>query len=195
MVELLGFLGGGIGMFYGLPQARRVRTLGHGRGVSLVAWLLMLVVSACWTGYGIRTGAPSVIVTNTIAGVINGSVVVALVPRESRPMLWMPLLAVVVVLLSQVLPEAVLSTLLIALVFSGLPQLRESWESRRAHRPSAVSMQSLYVALVSLVCWGAYAVIEHLGVMMITTTLATLLNGTVLLLERTGTRTVPAQAS
>ena len=43
-VELLGFLAGGIGMFYGLPQARSIRAAGHGDGVSLAGWVLMLPI-------------------------------------------------------------------------------------------------------------------------------------------------------
>ena len=37
--EVVGFIAGGIGIFFGLPQALRVRKLGHGRGVSLVPGL------------------------------------------------------------------------------------------------------------------------------------------------------------
>ena len=38
--ELVGFIAGALGMFFGLPQALRVRRLGHGRGVSLISWSL-----------------------------------------------------------------------------------------------------------------------------------------------------------
>jgi uncharacterized protein with PQ loop repeat len=41
--EVVGFIAGALGMFFGLPQALRVRRLGHGRGVSLISWLQELL--------------------------------------------------------------------------------------------------------------------------------------------------------
>jgi len=46
--EVVGFIAGGIGIFFGLPQALRVRKLGHGRGVSLISWTLQFAVAASW---------------------------------------------------------------------------------------------------------------------------------------------------
>ena len=50
--EVVGFIAGGIGIFFGLPQALRVRKLGHGRGVSLISWTLQFAVAASWATYG-----------------------------------------------------------------------------------------------------------------------------------------------
>lgn len=182
-VELLGFLAGGIGMLFGLPQARHVRAVGHGRGVSLTAWMLMFAVSASWAAYGLRVGAASIIVTNIIAGLINGSVVVVLVGHGRRPFLWLPLFAGVVVAAVLLLPQTVVSAALVALVFAQVPQVFESVRSLRAGRATAVSLDAMFVGQVSLVCWGAYALVSHTSLMILTTALALLMNLTITVLE------------
>ena len=161
----------------------------HQRG-----WLSLILCLATGLCLAQTTRAPSVTLTNFVSGIINGSVVIALVARERRPLLWLPLFALAIVSAVLFLPEAILSVLLVALVFSALPQVRESWESRRQRRASAVSRPSLYVAIVSLSCWGAYAVVEQRALMMLTSSLALLLNGSVLVLELTGERTVSEAA-
>ncbi len=182
-VELLGFLAGGIGMFFGLPQARHVRAVGHGEGVSLTAWMLMFAVSSAWAAYGVRLGAPSVLLTNIIAGSINGSVVLALVGRGRRPLVWLPLFAAVVAASVLLLPTPVVSAALVALVFAQLPQVLESVRSLRDGRASAVSMQAMVVGLVSLLCWGTYALISHTRLMIVTTALALAMNLSIMALE------------
>lgn len=182
-VELLGFIGGGIGMFFGLPQARRIRAVGHGEGVSLTGWVLMFAVSASWASYGVSIGSPSVIITNTIAGMVNGSVVIALVGYERRPLLWLPVFAAAVLGFVLVMPEAVVSALLIALVFAQTPQILESFRSVREGRVSVVSLNAMLVSIVSLLCWGGYAILSERHLMMVTTSLALAVNLSITALE------------
>jgi hypothetical protein len=87
--ELLGFIGGGIGMFYGLPQALRIRRLGHGIGVSLNTWLLTFGVSTSWAAWGFGANSPSALIMNICGALVNGSVVVAIMPSTRRAIIYL----------------------------------------------------------------------------------------------------------
>lgn len=191
-VEILGFLGGGIGMFLGLPQARHVRAVGHGEGVSLATWTLMFIVMVSWTSYGWRIEAPSVYLTNMVAATINGSVVLALL---GRPRITVPALlagAAGLIAMVQVLPEAVVTTVLVALMFGQVPQIIASYRNMRERRHSAVSMTTLQVGLASLACWEAYAFLTQTHLMMITTSLGLVMNLSVMGMETIARRPQPA---
>ena len=82
--ELLGFIAGGLGMFFGLPQALRVRKLGHGRGVSLISWMLQFGVATSWAAYGFDIDSPSVLLTNVGAGLVNASVIFAIIRNNVK---------------------------------------------------------------------------------------------------------------
>ena len=182
-VELLGFLAGGIGMFYGLPQARSIRAAGHGDGVSLAGWVLMFAVSASWMSYGVSIGAPSVIFTNTFAGIVNASVVIALVGHERRPLLWLPAFAAGILVFVLVMPDFVVSAVLIALVFAQAPQILESYRSVRDGRDTVVSLNAMLVSILSLLCWGGYAILSERHLMIWTTSLALAVNLSITVLE------------
>jgi len=182
-VELLGFIGGGIGMFFGLPQARRVRAVGHGDGVSLMAWVLMFAVNASWASYGLRIGSPSVLLTNIVAAVVNGSVVLALVGHQRKPLVWLPAFALGLLAFVTWMPQPIVSFVLVVLVFAQAPQLLESLRSMREGRASVVSLSSLQVSTVSLLCWGAYALLTHTSLMILTTSLALSMNLAIIVLE------------
>ena len=74
--ELVGFIAGSLGIFFGVPQALRVRRLGHGRGVSLFSWLLQFGVATSWAAYGFDVDSRSLLIMNIGAGVINASVII-----------------------------------------------------------------------------------------------------------------------
>lgn len=194
-VELLGFLAGGIGMFYGLPQARSIRAAGHGEGVSLAGWVLMFAVSASWASYGVSIGAPSVIITNTIAGLVNASVVIALVGHERRPLLWLPAFAAGVLVFVLVMPAAVVSALLISLVFAQAPQILESYRSVREGRATVVSLNAMLVSILSLLCWGGYALLSDRPLMILTTALALAVSLSITALELLARREQAATAA
>lgn len=170
--ELLGFLGGMTGMLVALPQVRRIRNLGHGRGVSLPTWVLTLTVTAAWLGWGLRVGSPSAIASNLIATVLNGAVLAALRQRGRRGLLELVGLAIAVTGAALLLPMPVLSVLLIGLTVSRLPQVRHSWTHRHSAHESAVSMGSLALSVFSLLCWEAYAVLEERHLVNVTSTIS-----------------------
>lgn len=182
-VELLGFIGGGIGMFFGLPQARRVRAAGHADGVSLMAWVLMFAVNASWASYGLRIESPSVLLTNIVAAVVNGSVVVAVTGHGRKPLLWLPAFALSVLAFVTWMPQPIVSVALVVLVFAQAPQLLESFRSMREGRASVVSLSAMQVSTVSLLCWEGYALLTDTRLMILTTSLALSMNFAIIALE------------
>ena len=168
----------------GLPQARRVRALGHSRGVSLVTWLMMTGSSAAWLGYGIRTESPSLIASTVATGFINGSVALAVAGHSTRLVTQMAVVSVGFVAVAALLPLWVVSPMLFAFTFSRVPQVMRSWKSRRtgAH-DSAVSMGSIALGLGCLLCWEVYSILLASPTLIGTTTIALVTNLTVAWLE------------
>ena len=175
LAEVIGFLAGTLGMFNALPQVRLVRALGHGEGVSVTAWMLTFIVNACWAGYGIRFGSPSIILTNTIAGILAASVLVALLGMTARVILGLSAATAVFVAAALMLPDQLITSLLIALTFSRLPQVWESYRSWLQAKPTAVSFGSLMMTLFSLIGWAAFSVLQQNRMMMTTTGIAMVL--------------------
>jgi uncharacterized protein with PQ loop repeat len=170
--ELLGFIGGGIGMFYGLPQALRIRRLGHGIGVSLNTWLLTFGVSTSWAAWGFGANSPSALIMNICGALVNGSVVVAIMPSTRRAIIYLLAITAVLWFLILTLPDAIVSALLIALVFCLVPQVLESFRSLRNGTTSAVSIRALAVALLSNIFWIAYAFVREIHLVFLTSGIA-----------------------
>lgn len=186
--EALGFIGGMTGMVVALPQVRRIRSLGHGRGVSLPTWVLTLSVTAAWLGWGLRVGSPSAIVSNLIATMLNAAVLAALRQRGRRGSVEVLVLAVAVTGAALLLPMAVLTVLLVGLTVSRVPQVRHSWLHRHSPHESAVSMGSLIVSVFSLLCWEAYAVLEQRHLVNLTSSISLILIIAIAWIESTAPR-------
>ncbi len=170
--ELLGFIGGGIGMFYGLPQALRIRRLGHGIGVSLNTWLLTFGVSTSWAAWGFGANSPSALIMNICGALVNGSVVLAIMPSTRRAIIYLLAITAVLWFLILTLPDAIVSALLIALVFCLAPQVLESFRSLRKGTTSAVSIRALALALLSNIFWIAYAFVREIHLVFLTSGIA-----------------------
>jgi uncharacterized protein with PQ loop repeat len=170
--ELLGFIGGGIGVFYGLPQALRIRRLGHGIGVSLNTWLLTFGVSTSWAAWGFGVDSPSALIMNIGGALVNGSVVVAIMPSLRKAIL--PLLSITVVLwfLVLTLPDPIVSVLLTALVFFLAPQVITSFRSLQNGTISVVSMKALTVSMMSNIFWIAYGFVTKTYLIFLTSGIA-----------------------
>ena len=190
--EFVGFAAGTLGMVQAYPQVRRVRSLGHGLGVSLAMWVLTIVVNAVWCGYGIRTGSPSVTITNIVAAALSGSVVVQLTGSGARTWLQLTVFASVITALAMVLPMGIVSSILVALTASRVPQLLQSYRNFRAGMSSAVSLGSLTVAVLSLLGWSVFAVLESRGLMIITASIGLAINIGIVALELAARRGAPA---
>lgn len=170
--ELLGFIGGGIGMFYGVPQALRIRRLGHVTGVSLPTWLLTFGVSTSWAAWGFGAHSPSALIMNIGGALVNGSVVVAIMPSLRKAIL--PLISITVVLwfLVLTLPDAIVSVLLTALVFFLAPQVVTSFRTLRDGTISVVSMKALTVSMASNIFWISYGFATKTYLILLTSGIA-----------------------
>jgi uncharacterized protein with PQ loop repeat len=157
-IEIFGFIGGALGIFFGLPQALRIRRLGHGRGLSLISWLLQLGVATSWATYGFDKNSPSLLATNMAAALINASVVWVILQNRLRSILTITTLVVGVAGLVLTLPESIASVLLISLVFAQSPQVFKSFKNIEIGKESAVSVVAMSVSALSGIFWIIYAV-------------------------------------
>ncbi len=181
--ELLGFIGGGIGMFYGLPQALRIRRLGHGVGVSLSSWLLTFSVSMSWAAWGFGVNSPSALIMNICGALVNGSVVLTIMPSMRKAILYLLTITAALWFLILTLPDPIVSAILIALVFCLVPQVLESLRSLKNGTTSAVSIKALTVALLSNIFWIAYAFVREIHLVFLTSGIAMTMIFIVMVLE------------
>ena len=155
--EIYGFIGGALAIFFGLPQAVRIRRLGHGRGLSLISWLLQLGVATSWATYGFDKESSSLLVTNLAAGIINASVVWVILNNRMKASLTIATLVAIVAGLVLVLPASVASVLLVSLVFAQSPQVYKSFKNIKIGKESAVSVVAMSVSAISGIFWIIYA--------------------------------------
>ena len=185
--EIFGFIAAILGVMQGIPQARRVRSLGHSQGVSLAMWMLMTSSSAAWLGYGIRTGSPSLVVSTVATGVINARVVLAITADARRVAPRIALVFAAVVVTASIGPLWVVNPALFAFTLSRVPQILRSWRLRRdGTGSSAVSIGSIAVSMGCLVSWEFYSVLLRSPTLIGTTTLALTTNIIVAWLELSG---------
>ena len=155
--EVFGFIGGVLSIFFGLPQALRIRRLGHGKGLSLISWLLQLGVATSWAAYGFDNNSPSLLATNLAAGVINASVVWVIIQNRLRSIFTITTFVVIIAGLVLTLPDSIASVLLISLVFAQSPQVYKSYKNIKVGKDSAVSVLAMSVSALSGVFWIIYA--------------------------------------
>lgn len=184
LAEVFGFAAAAFGIAQGIPQARRVRALGHSRGVSLATWLMMMASSAAWLGYGIRTSSPSLVASTVATGFINAGVALAVAGSTRSLRLRMAAVAAVFVVGAAVLPTWIVSPMLFFFTFSRIPQIARSWKSRRTSTgDTAVSMSSTMLGVASLLCWEVYSILLMSVTLVGTTTIALATNLAVAWLE------------
>lgn len=186
--ELVGFIAGGIGIFFGLPQALRVRKLGHGRGVSLISWTLQFAVAASWATYGFDAKSPSILFTNLVALVVNASVIMAILRNNMKAISLLIIYAAVWATLVLVLPNPAVSTLLIALNFAQSPQIVKSFHNIRAGKDSAVSITALSVSCSSILIWILYGFMADESLIKVSASVALSINSVIIALELIGKR-------
>ena len=194
--EVFGFVAAILGVVQALPQARRVRSLGHSQGVSIVMWSMMVGSSAAWLGYGFRISSPSLIASTVASAVMNMNVVVAVLGRPRTIIPRFAAMFIVVMCAVIWLPDFVVTPLLLASNLSRVPQVIRSWESRRAGVPgSAVSVGWMVTGLLCLVSWEVYSVLLWSFTLVASTTLALVLAVAVAWLELSNRPVSPAAQS
>jgi uncharacterized protein with PQ loop repeat len=186
--EVVGFIAGALGMFFGLPQALRVRRLGHGRGVSLISWLLQFGVATSWATYGFDVKSPSVLLTNVGAGIVNATVIWAIIQNRLKSIVILTSYVAVLATLVLVLPSVLVSALLIALVFAQSPQVYKSYKNLEGGKDSAVSVVALSVSSFSIFLWFIYAIMIADTLIKVSTTISFSTNVAIIVLELIGKR-------
>jgi uncharacterized protein with PQ loop repeat len=186
--ELVGFIAGALGMFFGLPQALRVRRLGHGRGVSLISWMLQFGVATSWAAYGLDIKSPSVLLTNVGAGLINASVIMAVMRNNVKSLSILVTYASVLTALVLVLPSFLVSALLISLLCAQGPQIVKSYKNISVGKDSAVSTAALSVSSFSIFLWFIYAVMVSDSLIMVSTVISFSSMISIIILESIGKR-------
>lgn len=171
--EVFGFIAAVLGVLQAWPQARKIRQLGHGHGVSVTMWVLMTGSSAAWLGQGIRLGSPSLIASTVASAVMNLIVVLALTQSPRVVVTRFIVLSTVVVVAIATLPEWFTTPVLFAFTLSRLPQIARSWKSKKQGVPgSAVSMGMLTLSIMCLLAWEVYSILWKSWVLVGTTTVA-----------------------
>ena len=186
--EVVGFIAGGIGIFFGLPQALRVRKLGHGRGVSLISWTLQFAVAASWATYGFDSKSPSILFTNLVALLVNASVIMAILRNNVKSISLLIIYAAIWATLILVLPSAAVSTLLVALNFAQSPQVVKSFYNIRVGKDSAVSITALSVSCFSILIWILYGFMADDSLIKVSALVALSINSLIIVLELIGKR-------
>jgi uncharacterized protein with PQ loop repeat len=186
--EVVGFIAGALGMFFGLPQALRVRRLGHGRGVSLISWLLQFGVATSWATYGFDVKSPSVLLTNLGAGIVNASVIWAIIQNRWKSIAILTSYVALIATLVLVLPSILVSALLVALVFAQTPQVYKSYKNIRYGKDSAVSIVALSVSSLSIFLWFIYAAMIDDNLIKVSTIISFTTNVAIIALEIIGKR-------
>ena len=171
--EVFGFVAAVLGVLQAWPQARKIRTLGHGHGVSITMWILMTGSSAAWLGYGIRIGSPSLI-ASTVASIFMNSMVLLALTSSPRVIIFrIAALSSATALLIATLPLWMTTPILFAFALSRVPQIHRSWVSKRNKVPgSAVSMGMISLSIACLVAWEVYSILWKSPVLIGTTTVA-----------------------
>lgn len=193
LAEFFGYVAAVLGVLQAWPQTRKVRSLGHGRGVSIAMWMMMSTSNAAWLGYGVRIGSPSLVTSTIASACLNLSVVLAIVERRRTVLVrWVPV-ALVMGFGSALLPGWVVTPALFVFTLSRVPQIMRSWTSRRdGVAGSAVSMGSVATSMACLVCWESYSFLLRSPTLVGTTSLALVSNIVVAYLELTNPARVSA---
>ena len=186
--EVVGFIAGSIGVFFGLPQALRVRKLGHGRGVSLVSWTLQFAVAISWATYGFDAKSPAILMTNLVAAVVNASVIMAILRNNAKSILFLTIYSATWATLVLVLPSALVATLLVALNFAQSPQIVKSFHNIGAGKDSAVSITALSVSCFSILIWFIYGFMAQDSLIKVSASVALSINTVIIALEIIGKR-------
>ncbi|MFC6239139.1 PQ-loop domain-containing transporter [Longivirga aurantiaca] len=158
----LAYLGSAIGVAMVIPQILRIVRHPHMGGVSPWTWAITVVSCTTWIAYGVRTGSMPQIPGNIL--LVSGAVaIVLLVPAAwSRAVraVGLALTTVAMVLVSTLLEPEVAGFFALAIGLTGMwPQVFETVWLRRGMGPSAISLTSQLLKVVSQLCWLAFAVL------------------------------------
>lgn len=182
-VEYLGFAGGALGIAIGIPQARQVLRLGHGKGISLAAWIFMYLMFCSWGFYGIRIDSISTIISNFVTLIVLASVLIVLIGNIYKALFFLMFLTLLDGFFILELPDFFVSLVLVASVFSQAPQVIKSYRNSYLLHDSAVSIRALQISVTSVSLWAIYATIQKIWLMLFTSFISISMSSLVLFFE------------
>jgi uncharacterized protein with PQ loop repeat len=162
LAQVLAYVASAIGVVMVAPQIARIvknPTLG---GVSPWTWAITSVSCSLWLTYGLRSGSMPQVPGNVL--LISGAVaIVLLVPAAwswRRRALGLAAVAAALILVSTRLSPEEVGFFALAIGLTGMwPQVYETVWLRRGMGPSAISMTSQVLKLVSQSLWMTFALI------------------------------------
>ena len=150
--------------------------------------MLQFGVSTSWAAYGLDIKSPSVLLTNVGAGLINASVIMAIMRNNLKSISTLVAYASVLTALVLLLPSFLVSALLISLVFAQTPQILKSYKNISAGKDSAVSITALSVSSFSIFLWFIYAIMVSDSLIIVSTVISFTSMISIITLESIGKR-------
>jgi len=162
LAQVLAYVASAIGVLMVAPQIVRIVRHPALGGVSPWTWALTSVSCSLWLTYGLRSGSMPQVPGNVL--LISGAVaIVLLVPaawsRRRRALGLAAVAAALILVSTRLSPEQVGFFALGIGLFGMWPQVYETVWLRRGQGPSAISMTSQLLKLVSQSLWMTYALI------------------------------------
>lgn len=176
IAEIFGLIGGTLGIAQGLPQAIKIRKSGHIQGVSRWMWIFTFASYTSWMTYGFVIDSLSIVATNALAVLVCASVVDAIFLGTSKARLSLLSALILIPLVFLLVPPLAREAILLFFIFSRVPQVITSFKNRKSDAHSAVSLQSLLLMGGSLGCWEIFAILKSEDFVVLTSTIAIILN-------------------
>lgn len=164
LAQVLAYTASAIGVVMVAPQILRIVRNPSLGGVSPWTWAITSVSCTLWLTYGLRSGSMPQVPGNVL--LVSGAVaIVLLVPaawgRRRRAVALVSVAALLVALSTRLTPEEV-GFLAFGIGLTGMwPQVYETVWLRRGLGPSAISMTSQVLKLVSQSLWITFALLTH----------------------------------
>lgn len=182
----LAYLGSAIGVAMVLPQIRRILRHPSMGGVSPWTWAITATACVLWLTYGVRAGILPQIPGNVL--LVSGAVaVVLLVPApwsRTRRALVLAAVTTSLVAFSALLQPEQVGFLAFGIGVTGMwPQVFETVWTQRGRGPSALSLTSSTLKVVSQACWLSYALLAHDVPVVVAATITLSTNALVTMVE------------
>ena len=136
-----------------------------------------------WTAFGLNHAAFAIWFFNVLTAITSSLVIIAIRGNRVSTYLLMVGLAIVVGTFVFFGPELLVNVVLLMLTASRLPQLIRTWINRARVTPTAVSISSLAVALISQCFWLSYGILTETRFVILSTAVAMSLTVSTAILE------------
>lgn len=184
--QTLAYVASAIGVAMVVPQIQRIVRNPLMGGVSPLTWAITVVSCSVWIAYGIRTSSMPQVPGNIL--LVSGALaVVLLVPaawsRRARAATLAGVVGALLVATTRLPAEAVGFLAFGIGLFGMWPQVIETVWLRRGMGPSAVSLSSTALRLVSQSLWFTFAAVTFDLPVLTAATMMLVTNTTVMIVE------------